>query len=45
MADNKKKGRNPANQQSELFKALTRLFSGPILTTALSLVEKLEDNI
>jgi hypothetical protein len=31
MADKKKKGRNPANQQSELFKALTRLFSGPIV--------------
>ena len=26
-----KKGRNPANAQSELFKALTRLFSGPII--------------
>ena len=34
MADNKKKynkGRNPLNQQNDLFKALTRLFSGPIV--------------
>lgn len=31
MADNKRRGRNPANQQSELFKRLTRLFSGPIV--------------
>ena len=33
MADNrnKRKGNNPANQQSELFKRLTRLFSGPIV--------------
>ena len=28
---NPKKGRNPANEQSELFKRLTRLFSGPIV--------------
>ena len=26
------KGKNPNNQQSELFKSLTRLFSGPITT-------------
>jgi len=32
MADNRRKnGNNPANQQSELFKRLTRLFSGPIV--------------
>ena len=34
MADNRRqrpKGRNPANEQSELFKRLTRLFSGPII--------------
>ena len=32
MADNKNnKGRNPLNQQNDLFKALTRLFSGPIV--------------
>ena len=35
MADNRKKnynaGRNPVNQQNDLFKALTRLFSGPIV--------------
>tara|TARA_R110002020_G_scaffold12402_1_gene45439 strand:+ start:4961 stop:6991 length:2031 start_codon:yes stop_codon:yes gene_type:complete len=34
MADNRRnrpKGRNPANQESELFKRLTRLFSGPIV--------------
>ena len=34
MADNRRnkpKGRNPANEQSELFKRLTRLFSGPIV--------------
>ena len=34
MADNKRnrpRGRNPANEQSELFKRLTRLFSGPIV--------------
>ncbi len=28
---NPKQGRNPANRQSELFKRLTRLFSGPIV--------------
>ena len=28
---NKKYGRNPTNPQSELFKALTRMFSGPII--------------
>lgn len=28
---NRAKGRNPANQESELFKRLTRLFSGPIV--------------
>jgi len=35
MADNRNKkydsGRNPLNQQNDLFKALTRLFSGPIV--------------
>ena len=34
MADNKKNynnNRNPLNQQNDLFKALTRLFSGPIV--------------
>ena len=34
MADKKRsrpQGRNPANEQSELFKRLTRLFSGPIV--------------
>lgn len=33
MADNRirPKGKNPANQESELFKRLTRLFSGPIV--------------
>jgi hypothetical protein len=32
MADNRRRrGNNPANQQSELFKRLTRLFSGPIV--------------
>jgi len=31
MARNRK-GKNPANAQSELFKALTRLFSGPIIS-------------
>ena len=33
MADNRvrPKGKNPANQESELFKRLTRLFSGPII--------------
>lgn len=34
MADDKKKynnSRNPLNQQNDLFKALTRLFSGPIV--------------
>ena len=34
MADNKRnrpRGKNPANEQSELFKRLTRLFSGPIV--------------
>jgi len=33
MPDNRirPKGRNPANQESELFKRLTRLFSGPIV--------------
>ena len=29
--NNTKKGKNPANRQSELFKSLTRLFSGPII--------------
>ena len=28
---NPKQGRNPANRQTDLFKALTRLFSGPII--------------
>ena len=28
---NPKKGKNPVNQESELFKRLTRLFSGPIV--------------
>ena len=28
---NPKQGRNPVNRQSDLFKALTRLFSGPII--------------
>ena len=28
---NPKQGKNPANRQSELFKSLTRLFSGPII--------------
>ena len=28
---NPKQGKNPANNQSTLFKALTRLFSGPIV--------------
>ena len=28
---NPKQGKNPANQHSELFKRLTRLFSGPII--------------
>ena len=34
MAPNNKKplGRNPANAQSDLFKSLTRLFSGPIIS-------------
>ncbi len=34
MAPNNRKppGRNPANAQSELFKSLTRLFSGPIIS-------------
>ena len=27
-----KKGKNPNNEESELFKSLTRLFSGPITT-------------
>ena len=35
MADNrnrrKQNSKNPANQESELFKRLTRLFSGPII--------------
>ena len=33
MADNRirPKGKNPANEESELFKRLTRLFSGPIV--------------
>ncbi len=31
MAPPNRNGRNPANAQSELFKALTRLFSGPII--------------
>ena len=29
---NPKQGRNPANRQSDLFKSLTRLFSGPIVS-------------
>ena len=29
---NRRKGKNPANTQSSLFKSLTRLFSGPIVT-------------
>ena len=28
---NKNRGRNPANESSELFKKLTRLFSGPLV--------------
>ena len=35
MADNKRnrpRGKNPANEQSQLFKRLTRLFSGPIVS-------------
>jgi len=31
MARSNRKGKNPANAQSGLFKALTRLFSGPII--------------
>ena len=30
MAKNRNKGKNPYNEQSGLFRALTRLFSGPI---------------
>ena len=29
---NNRKGKNPVNTQSSLFKSLTRLFSGPIVT-------------
>ena len=32
MAKKTRKGRNPNNEESELFKSLTRLFSGPITT-------------
>tara|TARA_R110000824_G_scaffold32672_2_gene105298 strand:+ start:6779 stop:8791 length:2013 start_codon:yes stop_codon:yes gene_type:complete len=32
MPPNRRNGKNPANAQSELFKALTRLFSGPIIS-------------
>jgi len=32
MAPPRRSGRNPANAESQLFKALTRLFSGPIIS-------------
>ena len=31
MPPNRRNGKNPANSQSQLYKALTRLFSGPII--------------
>ena len=32
MPSNRRSGKNPANTESALFKALTRLFSGPIIS-------------